>query len=275
MIKHFEGLGDKWHCLLDEPEKELPGLATVVAAQGGTREAWQRKTDTLETVLMAFPPTEPIRGAIVLQGKPEGEMKVKSIVPLMEGLPNDMTIEESRPWKNKAEGVVSARRNEDGEPVWFYTPTLFRDAADLTPGVRQTILLSGLALGIRRALLDEMTITAGPDYEQHAAFWLEEHPEQTRLDVPPLKVSLAGARILQGGNFASEYQLRAPVTSVEETTFGPQKVYMLHLRFGVNTENPIELMVYVPEKRIEGNYVPKAGDEIDGYIWLQGRMLDF
>lgn len=273
MSKHFEGLGDVWHCLIDNPRQELPGMAAVIMKEGGTRPVWKRQTGTKETMLLAFPPTEPVRGAVVVQGAPEGEMTAKTICPLLEGVPNDMTIDAVFPWKNGIEGAVAARRNEDGEPVWFYTPFLFRDHEDLTPGVRQTILLAGLALGVRRALLDEMTITSGPDYEQHAAIWLSEHPDMTRLDVPQLKVSLEGARILQGGGQSCEYQLRAPITSVEVTNFGPETVYMLHLRFGVNTENPLELLVYAPARSCKG-YEPHEGDEIDAYIWLQGRMLD-
>ncbi len=273
MSRHFEGIGDKWHLLIDNPEQDLPGLATTVAAEGGTRQAWQHTSSAYETVLLAFPPDQPLRGAIVVQGEPEKEMKVKTICPLMEGLPNDMTVEEVYPWKSRVEGAVAARRNEEGEPVWFYTPLLFRDRDDLTPGVRQTILLSGLAMGVRRALLDEMNIIAGPDYEEHAARWLAEHPGESRLDVPQLTVPLSGARILQAGRFSCEYQVRAPITSVQETVFGPQKVYMLHLQFGLNTENPLEIMVYAPERACE-NYVPHADDEIDAYVWLQGRMLD-
>ncbi|MDR2936641.1 MAG: xylose isomerase, partial [Rikenellaceae bacterium] len=42
--------------------------------------------------------------------------------------------------------------------------------------------------------------------------------------------------ILQGGGLACEYQLRAPITSVETVNFGPETVYLLHLRFGLSTE---------------------------------------
>ena len=273
MINHFEGLGDRWHCLLDNPAQAMPGLVETVVREGGTRPAWKKTTAKHETILLAFPPTDPIRGAVVVQGEPGGEMKAKTACPLLEGLPNDMTIAEVYPWKSGVEGAVAARRNEDGEPIWFYTPFLFRDRDDLTPDVRQTILLSGLAMGVRRALVDEMTISSGPDYEQHAAIWLADNPDKTRLDVPQLKVPLSGARILQGGGLSCEYQVRAPITSVELTNFGPEKVYIIHVRFGLNTENPLELPIYASTKACK-NYVPHPEDEIDAYVWLQGRMLD-
>ncbi|MDR2727376.1 MAG: hypothetical protein LBC10_05230 [Deltaproteobacteria bacterium] len=273
MTKHSESLGDQWHCLLDDPGQIIPGMALVIAQEGGTREAWKRVTARHETVLLAFPPDVPIRGAVIVRGEPEGEMKAKSVLPLLEGLPNDMTIAEVYPWKSDVEGAVAARRNEDADPIWFYTPFLFRDRDDLTPGVRQTILLAGLAYGLRRALVDEMTITSGPSYEEYAALWLAENPGKTRLDVPQLKVPLAGARILESGSLLCEYQLRAPITSVETVNFGPETVYLLRLSFGLHTENPLELAIYA-SARICKNYVPRADDEIEAYVWLQGRMLD-
>jgi len=273
MTKHSESLGDQWLCLLDDPAQELPGMLLAIGQDGGTREAWKRVTPQQETMILAFPPDVPIRGAAVIQGAPEGEMKARTVCPLLEGLPNDMTIVEVHPWKNGVEGAVAARRNEDADPIWFYTPFLFRDREDLTPDVRQTILLAGLAYGLRRALVDELTITHGPNYEQHAADWLAENPGKTRLDVPQLKVPLAGARMLQGGARFCEYQLRAPITSVETVNFGPETVYILRLIFGLNTENPLEFPLYA-SARVCKNYEPLEGDEIDAYIWMQGRLLD-
>lgn len=61
-----------------------------------------------------------------------------------------------------------------------------------------------------------MTITEGVEYERYVAEWLAQNPGKTRLDVPQLTVDLRGARIVVPGDVASEYQIRVPVTSVEE-----------------------------------------------------------
>ena len=104
------------------------------------------------------------------------------------------------------------------------------------------------------------------------AEWLSRHPGSTRLDVPQLTVDLKGARILMPGEIASEYQIRVPVTSVEEMTFRDEKVYMLIVEFGLNTPNPLRFPLYAPERVCK--LVPQAGDEIDAIIWLQGRIID-
>ena len=149
---------------------------------------------------------------------------------------------------------------------------LFRDRENLTPGVRHTFLIGGLAYGLRRALLDEMTITEGVEYERYVAEWLAQNPGKTRLDVPQLTVDLRGARIVVPGDVASEYQIRVPVTSVEEMHIQNEKIYMLIVEFGLNTPNPLRFPLYAPERVCK--IVPQAGDEIDAIIWLQGRIID-
>ena len=126
--------------------------------------------------------------------------------------------------------------------------------------------------GLRRALLDEMTITEGVEYERYVAEWLAQNPGKTRLDVPQLTVDLRGARIVVPGDVASEYQIRVPVTSVEEMHIQNEKIYMLIVEFGLNTPNPLRFPLYAPERVCK--IVPQAGDEIDAIIWLQGRIID-
>lgn len=274
MSKHFEGLGDKWTSLLADPPNELPQMIPFVIDKGATRESWQQVTEKKETLLVVWPQESPLRSAVTLQGKPDsGDLKPLSVLPFMDGLLNDMTVEDVRPWKHETEAYVAACRNEDAQPIWFHTPLYYRDKPALTPGVRHTFILAALAYGVRRALLDEMTITDGPQYEAYAEEWLSRNPESTRLDVPQLAVSLDGARILMPDMHFGDYQLRAPIQKVEETTFGPQKVYILYTQLGLDTPNPLDLIVYAPENVCKG-ITPKAGDQVDALIWLQGRIVD-
>ncbi len=273
MSKHNETLGEKWYTLLADPQKEIPQMIPFVLSEGGTRTAWQHSTSKLETMLIAWPKDAHVRAGVVVQGAVNGELNPRTISPLLEGLPNDLTVEEVVPWKSAVEGSISARRNEQGEPLWMYSPLLYRDEASLTPGVRHTFMLSGLAMGLRRGLIDETTITEGAQYEAYAKEWLEKNPTATRLDVPQLTVSLKGARILAPMAGRCDYQARVPVTSVTTTTFANETVYMLHIQFGLNTPEPLNIMLYASEKICKG-YVPEAGDEVDIMFWLQGYIID-
>lgn len=273
MSKYFEGLGDKWATLLNDPAVELEQLLPFVVNNGGLREGWEVKTEKRETVTLAWPAEGTLRAGVTLRGTPGQQLKPMTLFPLLEGVGNDMTVEEVIPWENGTEAFVSARRNEDGEPLLVYTPFFYRDADILTPGVRHTFLVAGLAYGVRKALLDEMTITEGPQYDTYAAEWLRQNPDASRLDVPQLCLSLQGARILSPGRMPCDYQLRAPITHVEETMFGPEKVYILQIELGLTTENPLRFVLFAPEK-VCGSFVPVDGAEIDAMIWLQARVID-
>ncbi len=272
MSEHIEGLGRTWQVILDDPQKQLPNTIVHTLKKGGTRECWQRRDEQGETIVMAWPDDTPFRIGVTMHGKPGKELRPVTSYPLLEGLPNDMTVEEYRPWKGKSVGTVAACRNEGASPVWFFDPFLFRDYDDLTPGVRHTFLLSGLAYGMRKALLDEMTVTEGPSYEQHAQAWLEAHPGASRLDVPQLTMNLRGARILMPGEIYGDYQLRAPISAVDSFEVGGEKIHVLTLEFGLNTPNPLRIPIYAPARVCKDE--PLVGLDIDALVWLQGRILD-
>ena len=272
--EHLEGLGDPWASLLYNPAQLMPQVIGTVVQEGGTRSAWQAKRGDQEYMLVAWPEENPIRAGVIMKGKENEQFTPASAMPLLEGLPNDMTMEDLYPWSNGVEAHVAACRNEGAQALWFYTPFYFRDRETLmTPGLRATVMLAGLAYGLRRALLDYMNITSGSRFELWAERWLEENPDKTRLDVPPLRFSLHGSCILLPSPHYTVYQLRAPILAAEEHMLHEEKIYLLRLQFGADTPAPLDLPLYA-SARVCKKYVPKVGDEIDAIVWLQGRIAD-
>jgi hypothetical protein len=272
--RRFEVLGDKWLPLVDNPEKDAMALLDKTLKEGGTREPWNVKTDKTETVMMAWPELGSLRVGAVMRAKQDGNFVPITAMPLLEGIPQDLTVEKVHVWANGACAYVAACRNEGAEPLIFQTMFYYRDRdALMTPGVRHSFLLGGMAYGVRKALLDEMTITEGPQYEDFAKKWLEANPGKTRLDVPQLKLNLRGETILMASNAPGDYQMRARITAIEEGEFDGKKYYMMPFMFGADTKEPLMLMLFVSEKSCRG-YVPKVGDDIDAIIWLQGRIVD-
>ncbi len=272
---HRESLGDQWAIVLGGDPAALMGqvVGTVLNA-GGTRECWRRTTYKEEYVLMAWPAEGLLRASVLMRGPLEGELKPSTAAPLLEGLPNNLMVEDVHVWPSGVEANVGVSLSENSNPMWFYDPLYYRDKEDLTPGVTHTFLLAGLSFGIRQALLDEMTINSGPQFEAYAEHWLAENPGKSRLDVPPIKIPLTGSRIIMPGEYFGEYHIRVPVTSVEKAQLERQPFYAIRVEFGMGGENPpLQIMIYAAERMCKG-YEPKAGDEIDAIIWLQGRVID-
>lgn len=278
MSQHNEGLGDKWFPLLADPNM-IPGVVATTLSEGGSRPVWSIEHGDIQTMLVAWPEVSLLRSAVVVSGERDKQLDPVTVVPLMEGFPNPLEVVGTYPWAGDFVGEVQAQPNDDAEPLWFFNPLFYRDKLiDLTPGVTQLFYLSGLCFGIRRALLDEMTVTTGPNYENHATAWLAENPGKTRLDVPPLKLSLHGTRILGPANErCCEYQARVSIYDVDSFMFGPEgaqeKIYRFGATFG-SQECPLYLIMYAPERICLRGYEPKEGHEVDLIFWMQGRIVD-
>lgn len=270
-----EGLGEVWLALTGmNPARLMPQLVATVLQHGLTRPSWQWRRAGREHVLMVWPKDQPVRAGVLMAGEEGGELRPASAVPILEGLPNDLIVEEVHP---RAEGLgadVGASVREGVAPLWFYDPLYGRDREDLTPGVTQSFNLAALALALRRGLLDELTVTGGPRYEAHAEAWLAENPGRARHEVPPLKVPLAGRHVIMPGPYYCQYQVRAAIQDMEDAVLEKMPVRILYLSFPMEEGAPLRLPVYA-SRAVLGDYEPQKGDEIDAILWVQGRIIDF
>lgn len=271
---HNEALGDAWAVLTGKNPAEIIGqIAATVMHEGGTRPAWQWKRDGKDHLLLAWPQEQPVRASVIVAGAEGEKLAPVTAAPLLEGLPNDLTVEDVHPWHTGVEANVAVSMLEGKNPMWFYDPLYGRDKDDLTPGITHTFLLAGLAFGLRKALLDEITITQGVRYEAYAEAWLAENPGKTRLDVPPLKVSVSNRHLIMPGRNFCEYQMRGTIEEVTDCQLENMPVKLLYLSFPFEDRQPMRLPIYA-SKMVLGDYEPEKGQDIDAYVWLQGRIID-
>ncbi len=103
MSNHFEGLGKTWLTLLNDPEKEVPAVVMQVMKEGKTRDCWQRKDSKEETMVLAWPVETGFRAGVTVHGNAGDQLRPVSTYPLLEGAPNDMTVNETYLWQNETE----------------------------------------------------------------------------------------------------------------------------------------------------------------------------
>lgn len=270
---HNEGLGHVWKALTGlEPAVLIPQVVATVIHDGGSRPAWQWKNRGKEYILMAWPQDQPIRAAVLMAGPEGGQLKPVTVVPLLEGFPNDLTVDEVHP-RETGGGDVAVSMLEGKNPMWFFDPLFGRDSNDLTPGVTHTFRLAAAALGVRRALLDEIAITQGSQYEAWAADWLEKNPDKGRLDVPPLKIDARGKSFIMPGRAFGEYQLRTTIEKIQDCELEKMPVKALFLKFPFEDRPSMNLPLYV-SKHTLGDFEPAEGQEIEAYAWFEGRIID-
>lgn len=271
---HSAGLGDAWVALTGiPPEGVIPQVVGTVLQAGGTRPVWQWKERGEEYIVMAWPADQPARAGVLMAGPDGGELKPLSAFPLLEGLPNDLTVEAVFRREAGHGGDVAVLMVEDKNPMWFFDPLYGRDREDLTPGVTHTFWVAALALGIRKALLDDISLTSGPRYEAWAGDWLEKNPGMKSQDVPPLKLEVKGKHFIMPGRFYGEYQLRAVITRVDECQLDKMPIKILYLDFPFDNRPTLKLPLYASEFVLKG-LVPEKGMEIEAYAWLEGRIID-
>lgn len=271
---HAEGLGQVWAALTgNDPRQIMPQVVGTVLHEGGTRPPWQWKRDGREYILMAWPQDQPIRAAVLMGGPEGGKLKPVTAVPLLEGFPNDLTVEEVHPRQEGMGGDVAVNMLEGKNPMWFFDPLFGRDQPDLTPGVTHTFWLAAAALGVRKALLDEITITKGPRYEAYAENWLQNNHGTSRLDVPPLKLDIRGKTFIMPGRVFGEYQLRATIERIDDCQFDKMPVKALYLSFPFDDRPKMHLALYAAQCAL-GEFTPAQGQEIEAYAWFQGRIID-
>ena len=271
---HYEGLGDAWAVLTGRNPAEVMGqIVATVLHEGGTRPAWQWKRGNMDHILMAWPQDQPVRASVLMTGEEGEKLTPTSATPLLDGLPNDLMVDSIYAWESGMGANVAVSMIEGKNPMWFFDPLYGRDRADLTPGVTHTFLVAGLAYAVRKALLDHMTITQGPQYEAYAEQWLEANPDKSRLDVPPLQVDVSDRHMIMPGRNFSEYQMRAIVDEVQDTHLENMPIKVLFVTFPFENRDPLRLVIYA-SKMVLGDLEPEAGMAIDAYIWLQGRIID-
>ena len=271
---HTESLGDAWAVLTGKNPAAIMGqIAATVMHEGGTRPAWQWKRGGKDHILLAWPQDQPVRASVLVAGDEGEKLAPVTATPLLEGLPNDLMVDQVHPWQTGVEANVAVTMVEGKSPMWFYDPLYGRDKDDLTPGVTHTFVLAGLAYGLRKAMLDEITITQGKRYEAYAEIWLADNPGKTRLDVPPLKVDVSKRHMIMPGRNFCEYQMRATIEEVRDCQLEQMPVKLVYLSFPFDERQPMRLPVYA-SKMVLGDYEPEVGHEVDAYVWLQGRIID-
>lgn len=275
MAEHFEGLGEVWGALLGQAPLIREHLATI-GRDGVCHDYCSvlfQSADLTASLLQDPDNGRDIRAGMLL-ATPSGEKtSLVSCFPVMEGLPNPLRIRKSHIWSNGLEGVVAAERIHDGPPVTFFAPFFFRDEPRFEPETEVMVSLAALAFSCRKAAMQSFSVEEGPWYEEELQRFREKNPEKSEADFSAPVVSMQGSRILMPQRYACEWRYRCPVLEVARTEVLGQPVCKLRVIFVGVDEDILAGYLYVPERLLDG-YIPQAGDDIEGTLWMTGMLCE-
>lgn len=167
--------------------------------------------------------------------------------PVGEGIVHEIDVNGMIPWVN---GVEAQLRGELGPTeINFFPTNFFAEPNDVFGGRRQ-VELAALAYDCGPAATETIRDESGEELSTEG---------------------MAGFFPFERGD-VDDYSFQTRVKDVEETSFGGNPVYRLLVPlFRTDEEGDVDIYLYASE-RVLGEYVPEVGDDIEGVLWLQGRV---
>ena len=208
------------------------------------------------------------RGLVATLRAIEDDAELTNVSPLAgAGIQVGIEITRVHVWTSGAEAQI--------EGVWGEAPISFFDLAFLSNrawyevGKRREFILAGIAYEARVPELDKLPLA--PDSQ--LAIWQRTHAEIAEGE--DAYIGLEGSCIfLPVSDWdRDDYQFRGPVRTV--TAFGDWlgqsgwKVRVGVMQFG---DESADLDVFVTERAWTGGEPPRVGQDIEGTLWLQGRL---
>ena len=274
-LEHFEGLGNIWAMLVndeDDLENEVPMLIQKAFEEG---EPYKSLGDSVKYV--SYPKDSSFRFIVSLV-EADDSYQVASFGPLPVGVVSELKVEGVYEWESKLEGEVQtiAPFDNHNQVITFFDPLFIYNKAKYQKNKNLEISLSAVGFYCEKNEPETYIIEEGEMYESYIEQFLEENPDKTGEDAPPLEVSNEGMTMFYQEKYACEYQYRGIVLDVEELEFNNKAIKKLTLIVirGEEPQNVVAINMYIPADRIQENYEPERGDEVIGTLMLIGTVKE-
>ena len=208
------------------------------------------------------------QGLIVTLRQSDGQVELLNVSPFSEmGQQVSLEIDTVHVWSSGAEAQVEATWG-DMLPS-FFDLNFLSSRSWYEAGRRLDFILAGIAFDARPAAVDEIPVGS---YSPWASWPGAESGPETGAD---LKIGLEGSSIFLpvAGWDRGDLSFRGTVRRV--TPFGDwlgQSVWRVRVCVVQRDGEDAELDVHVTGRAWAGSEPPKVGQDIEGTLWLQGRL---
>ena len=270
--------GTRWTPFFDDAEgffQRLPEILPKAIPLQGYGDFFppphQCPPDWSKVRYLAWPD---VHQAVLLAIK-ENEGRESELVSLFphcrSGVEHTVTIERVLVWKDgckaQIEGVVGPACITFFDTLYGVNRGWYESGRDLQ------FILTGIAYDARKAPIEEFDI---PPSEVDAS--IREKAKQNGIDLAelPSKIDTRHMQMLLPipDWDRDDYQFHGPVKSVKETVMLNQPGWLVRTALvrGMEDDREYDFDILITRKAWEGDEPPRAGENIEGAMWLQGYL---
>ena len=268
---HFEGTGAVWKSIYGDPVEFVEKVIPIALQEGKPGLTHFNKTINCEVTPFYYPKVGKMQVSSLVVSEEKSHV-FYSCFPLMEGKENSLTISHHHTWSNGIEGVVAVSYDDNASPFSFFATDYYCSSERYAQSRKRDVSISALAYLLKKSEVTEIPVTEGDMYDVFLQKYLEENPDKTKEDFATPTVLLKGVRILFPSHYVCEWEFRFPVLAVEETEFLGIRFLRIEADFAGDEDNLISGYLYASPTAL-GDYYPKIGDDIEGILWMTGRLL--
>lgn len=273
--RHF--MGSHWDPFFDDVKdvmNQLPEImpdAVLLAGYGEFYKAPREiPTDWPRGVHLVWP--NPDRGLVITIKPGEETHQIINIYPLYSrGVQVPLRINRVIVMDGGLEAQIEAQWGQSD--ITFFDTVFLVNRAWYVAGETYEFILSAIAYSARVAADTDMPVSLHPDQIAWEAMLARQRGEAPQE--PPARMSLSGTTLLLPVPEwdVDDYSFRGPIKSVQpvEDMLGQSgwRVRVTVMRFG---DQDADLDILVTERVWSGSEPPAVGQEIEGQLWLQGRL---
>ena len=272
--------GNHWEAITGNAEESLERFVPATLANGALTEETQFVLtrddggEQPETVIGATYPETPLRCLALIStnsAEPGANRFLYSAYPFCaEGLPNNIEIDSLE--ADNIEGIVHGSC-ESGAAIDFFDPLFFLNRGKYEMGKTFEFSLAGLAYKLQKTTVDSIEVTEGPMIDMEKQRLLDENPNADVSNVTSVTVSLEGSCWLYPTKVPDDAEFRGVIEDVGYFELEDVGFYRAKITLVADDDHPLAILLYASELILNG-YVPRKGDSVEGFVWLQGRLLE-
>lgn len=263
--------GDHWESVFDFDEKLAKLLKKAIqVGKPSTPRKFPFKDGEKIFKYFTYPETNLRILSVGLHNAEFGAYEIINSIPFcFHGIDIFLRIDEVYVDISTYEAIIESS-TIDGMKINFYDSMFFMNMDIYMKDTYRIFRIAGLAYSLFKTK-PEVKDLLNKKKETKSEFLTElfKLPNEIEVDKRIAFYNLISLKNLPYKYDYDDCFVQSFIEEVSEFNLEGQKIYQLKVAIDENDKNK-KIIIYAAEKIIEPNYIPKVGDNIYAYIWLQG-----